>query len=69
MLAATSAAADGDGLGDEVSGQEAGLCKATDVLQVDSIEIRNVVLDETAQEGQRDQAQCANKAWHTPGRC
>lgn len=61
MLAATSAAADGDGLGDKVRGQEAGLCEATDVLQVDSIEIRDVVLDETGQESQRGEAQRANK--------
>ena len=47
MLAATSAAADGDGFGDEVSGQEASLCKAADVLQVDGIEFRNILLDKT----------------------
>lgn len=69
MFAATSAAADGGGLGDEVGRQEAGLCKATDVLQVDSIEVGNVVLDETAYGSQRDEAQRANKAERTPGRC
>lgn len=47
MFATTSAATNGDGLGDEVSGQEASLCEATDVLQVDGVEFRNVVLDET----------------------
>jgi hypothetical protein len=69
MLAATSAAADGGRLGDQVGGQEAGLRKATDVLQVDSIEVRDVVLDETGQASQQDEAQRANKAEHTPGRC
>jgi hypothetical protein len=48
MFAATSAATNGDRVGDEVGGQEASLCKATDVLQVDGVEFRNIVLDKTA---------------------
>jgi hypothetical protein len=47
MFAATSAATNGDRVGDEVGGQEASLCKATDVLQVDGVEFRHVVLDKT----------------------
>jgi hypothetical protein len=48
MFAATSAATNGDRVGDEVGGQEVSLCKATDVLQVDGVEFRNIVLDKTA---------------------
>lgn len=69
VLAATSAAADGDRFGDEVGGQEASLCEAADVLQVDGIEFRNIVLDKTERKGQRREALCANKTEHTPGRC
>jgi hypothetical protein len=69
MFAATSAATNGDRVGDEVGGQEASLCKATDVLQVDGVEFRNVVLDKTVRNGQRREALRANNTEHTPGRC
>ena len=68
-LTATSAAADGDRFGDEMSGQKAGLCEATNVLQVDGVEFRNIVLDKTERKGQRREALCANITEHTPGRC